>query len=531
MTKQGQVLGTTDGHVNTFLGIPYAEPPIGRLRFRPPQPKPPWYPQTYTTLSSAPECLQSELIAGPPDEEAGEERSEDCLYLNIWTPATTQVELQHRRRTSTSTKRGSSSSSSSGRLPPLLPVMVWFYGGAFIHGGSSRAEYNGYFLARRGEVVVVTFNYRVGALGFLVSISDGLYGNYGLADQKMVLQWVQDHIEAFGGDPSRVTLFGESAAVANFIGSSFKEQLDCEDLRCLQAESAEELIHVQDTLMAVPRSIGDFFAWGPVVTDASYYREVRLRPGPLANMTVYQPIAATLSLHQLDIPVLLGSNHDEGTIFVFSAYPTRMNKLIFMTLMISMFRTAAMAVLRTYDELIRWSRNNVFLYEFRLPTRTPGFDFCEGLSCHTYYWITFARHGDVNEVIHYERKSRPSDAILWPRLFGEELAIDRPACPLSKQRPATSTSSSSSPSYPRFDDDDYDEEEEEEEQDREEQETTISRSVHRHMDEDGNPHMHDDQGHAYLLRKFIFDRDSHVQQMDSDNDCICLFWNSLGYRF
>lgn len=218
MTRQGQVLGQTDGHVSTFLGIPYAEPPTGRLRFRPPQPKPAWYPHTYNTLHYAPECLQSELIAGPADEEAGQERSEDCLYLNIWTPATTlqvDVEPQPQRRTSTSTRRGSSSSSSrrgagdSKRV--LLPVMIWFYGGAFIHGGSSRSEYNGYHLARRGQVVVVTFNYRVGALGFLVSISDGLYGNYGLADQKMVLQWVQDHIEAFGGDPHRVTLFGESA--------------------------------------------------------------------------------------------------------------------------------------------------------------------------------------------------------------------------------------------------------------------------------------------------------------------------------
>lgn len=242
---------------------------MGQLRFRPPIPKQPWYPSTYSALTFSPECLQSDLYIANDDIL----RDEDCLYLNVWIPARSKV---------------------------LLPVMVWFYGGAFIHGGSSKPEYNGRQLASKG-MIVVTFNYRLGALGFLVSTADGLYGNYGLADQKAVLQWIQDNIEAFGGDPARVTLFGESAgamsiglhmleqelraqdramqsppqppapplfhhvimqsnpfgykyrsiSVANFIGAAFKEQVDCDDLLCLQRESADELIHVQDSLMAV----------------------------------------------------------------------------------------------------------------------------------------------------------------------------------------------------------------------------------------------------------------------------------------
>ncbi len=91
-----------------------------------------------------------------------------------------------------------------------LPILFWIYGGAFLHGGTSSPEYVGNRLAARG-VIVVSCNYRVGALGFLVSIADGLFGNYGLHDQKLALQWVHDNIHSFGGDPDRITLFGESA--------------------------------------------------------------------------------------------------------------------------------------------------------------------------------------------------------------------------------------------------------------------------------------------------------------------------------
>ena len=124
--------------------------------------------------------------------------SEDCLYLNVFTPAGLAT------RTKRQGKFGSGSSSS------LLPVMLWFHGGAFQQGGSRRGEYDGRRLAER-DIVVVTINYRLGALGFMVSSSDELYGNFGLMDQRAALDWVKRNIRAFGGDPENITLFGESA--------------------------------------------------------------------------------------------------------------------------------------------------------------------------------------------------------------------------------------------------------------------------------------------------------------------------------
>jgi carboxylesterase type B len=163
-TSLGGVMGFRNGTVTAFLGVPFAEPPTGRYRFRPPRPKRPWYPSTYEALDFGPECLQSSLYSSASEEEA--HRDEDCLYLNIWRP------------------------SNADSKNNVYPVLLWIYGGAFLHGAASRQEYFGDRLANRG-VVVVSCNYRLGALGFLVSTSDGLFGNYGLHDQKLVMQWVQ----------------------------------------------------------------------------------------------------------------------------------------------------------------------------------------------------------------------------------------------------------------------------------------------------------------------------------------------------
>jgi carboxylesterase type B len=195
-TAPGEIIGKRKGPVNVFLGIPYAEPPVGTLRFRPSKPKLPWYPRVLEAFKFSAECLQSLSLSTAEEEQIFDDghgdplhfdrvQSEDCLYLNIWTPADATPESHY-------------------------PVLFWIYGGAFLHGASSRAEYIGDRLAARGTIVV-SINYRLGALGFLVSTADGLYGNYGLHDQKVALQWVQDNIRRFGGDPDRVTVFGESA--------------------------------------------------------------------------------------------------------------------------------------------------------------------------------------------------------------------------------------------------------------------------------------------------------------------------------
>jgi len=186
-TKQGIVAGTTNGAVRAFLGIPYAAPPVGPLRWKPPRPAANWSGVRPAKLFGR-RCMQPEVGNDMVFRDAG--ISEDCLTLNIWTPT-----QQARAR---------------------LPVMVWIYGGGFTLGGSSEPRQDGANLATQG-VVVVSMNYRLGILGFLASSAlaaesvNHAAGNYALLDQLAALKWVQQNSEAFGGDPSNVTLFGESA--------------------------------------------------------------------------------------------------------------------------------------------------------------------------------------------------------------------------------------------------------------------------------------------------------------------------------
>lgn len=188
--SSGWLQGQRHDGLDIYKGIPFAKPPLGALRWRAPQPSEAW-DGVRAAEEFAPAPMQAPLPFEAPGWQTPESMSEDCLYLNIWAPA-------------------------EPRLPQPLPVMVWFYGGAFRAGCASAPLYRGDQLARK-DVVVVTFNYRVGALGFLGhpelsrESSDGVSGNYGLLDQIAALRWVQDNIAAFGGDPANVTVFGESA--------------------------------------------------------------------------------------------------------------------------------------------------------------------------------------------------------------------------------------------------------------------------------------------------------------------------------
>jgi para-nitrobenzyl esterase len=200
------------GGIDFFGGLPYAAPPVGSLRWSPPEPVTPWSPSQLDATQFGPDCWQLvDPIINPGTDPS--QMSEDCLYLNIYTPAGASSAV------SSSASQSSSSSSShhnnhnnnnNSNNSHLKPVMVWLHGGAFQQGGARRPEYDGRQLADRGTIVV-TINYRLGALGFLVSSSDGLFGNYGLMDQRAALHWVKENIIHFGGDPDNVTLFGESA--------------------------------------------------------------------------------------------------------------------------------------------------------------------------------------------------------------------------------------------------------------------------------------------------------------------------------
>jgi para-nitrobenzyl esterase len=178
---------SADGMVRTFKGIPYAAPPVGPLRWKPPQPAPSWT-GVRKVMDYGPRPMQGRIFSDMVFRDNGP--SEDCLYLNLWMP-------EH-------------------RSPGKLPVMVWIYGGGFAAGSTSEPRQDGGNLAKKG-VMVVSFGYRLGVFGFLAlpeltkESEHNASGNYGLLDQVAALQWVKANIAAFGGDPDNVTIFGESA--------------------------------------------------------------------------------------------------------------------------------------------------------------------------------------------------------------------------------------------------------------------------------------------------------------------------------
>jgi para-nitrobenzyl esterase len=183
---QGMLAGRVEDGLTVYRGIPFAAPPVGDLRWRPPQPAARWSGVRQADTFGQ-QCMQGGF--GPPDLK-GSPMSEDCLYLNVWSPA----------------------KAASDRIP----VLVWIYGGGFSAGAGSLPGYGGQVLAKKG-VVLVTINYRLGTLGFLAhpelsaESPHHVSGNYGLLDMIAALKWIKANIAAFGGDPDKVTIFGESA--------------------------------------------------------------------------------------------------------------------------------------------------------------------------------------------------------------------------------------------------------------------------------------------------------------------------------
>lgn len=190
-TKYGIIQGVVENGYTNFKGIPYAKPPIGELRFKPPQEPESWN-GVYHADTFSPACMQTP----PPEDDFYYKEfntpvnfSEDSLYLNVWTPAKSAADM--------------------------LPVAVWLYGGALLSGYCAEKEFDGTEYAKRG-VILVTVNYRLGLFGFmchpwLAKENNGHCGNYGVLDQLAALKWVKGNIKAFGGDPDNVTLFGQSS--------------------------------------------------------------------------------------------------------------------------------------------------------------------------------------------------------------------------------------------------------------------------------------------------------------------------------
>jgi para-nitrobenzyl esterase len=301
--ESGLVSGVVgvNSDVTVYKGIPYAAPPVGDLRWRAPKPPGKWEGVRKADQFGA-TCMQTPYPEGSPYRTAPEPVSEDCLYLNVWSSAKTVRENR--------------------------PVMVWIHGGAFTRGSGSTSIYDGEMLAQKG-VVVVTINYRLGVFGFfahpeLTKESDrNSSGNYGILDQIAALEWVQRNITAFGGDPKRVTIFGESAgswAVNALVASPLAKGLFQRAIGESGANFAPlpKLADAEQAGLRVAKSLN---ADSIAALRAKSAAEMMKASGELARPNVDgwllpdQVYAIFARGKQNDVPTIVGSNADEGTAF------------------------------------------------------------------------------------------------------------------------------------------------------------------------------------------------------------------------
>ncbi len=327
--ESGSLRGLAIGEqedIHAFKGIPFAAPPVGELRWQPPQPAESWEGvRDCFKFGNASAQTVNPMLSAFPGMSLAAETSEDCLYLNIWRPADAPSEP--------------------------LPVMVWIHGGGYVLGAASQPLYNGEQLARAG-VVMVGVNYRLGAAGFLAhpalsaESEHKASGNYGILDQIAALEWVQRNIAAFGGDPDRVTIFGESAgggSVFTLLVSPLAKGLFHRAI----AESGPSLTfaHLRESLwgfesaeetgLEIGRACGleepqtaealrelsieQLLAKTPGMSGAP---ELRLRSNNLRMAPVVDgwvvpddPMTIFAEGRQNDVPLIVGSNRDEATMF------------------------------------------------------------------------------------------------------------------------------------------------------------------------------------------------------------------------
>eukprot|EP00756_Hemistasia_phaeocysticola_P042083 Hpha_TRINITY_DN16949_c0_g1::TRINITY_DN16949_c0_g1_i1::g.55301::m.55301 len=318
----GKVEGavTPDGKAVAFRGIPYAAPPLGALRWQEAEPAMPWE-GTREALSNPASCPQT---CDMPTFACTNHTSEDCLYANVFTP------------------RGAPTT------PGKLPVVLFLYGGNFYEGGIEGQLYDGRILANSTGTVVVVINYRLGILGFMAG--NGFGGNYGLSDQLQALKWIQRSISAFGGDPGRVTVWGQSAGSMSiaiwltqpevvkglFHGailesepfgfpyrdeadwSSFQgaiaSKLDCSktDRACLQGKSWQEVMKAEDKVQH------DIFKdlKKPLALFVPYTPLVGSKWVPAQPIQHWQDTAKEL----LDVPLIIGNTKEEATLFIYEGF-------------------------------------------------------------------------------------------------------------------------------------------------------------------------------------------------------------------
>lgn len=305
-TKYGQIKGTAANGVSAWKGIPYAKAPVGNLRFRAPEPLEPWE-GVYDGTKFGPASLQpiNEMTGYLDNREL--EMSEDCLYLNVWSPA-----ADDKRR----------------------PVMVWIHGGAFMNGTGSSSVYDGISFAENGDVVTVTINYRLGVMGFLhldeINEAYAGSGNCGILDQIAALKWVKENIEAFGGDPNRITIFGESAgamSVGTLLATPsakglFNQAILQSGAARIGLQSKVATNVAKEILANLGIDASDLSALAEIPAEeimdaAKHITPMALAPVIDGHIIPEQPEAAIAKGASKDIPILIGTTKDEHRFFTF----------------------------------------------------------------------------------------------------------------------------------------------------------------------------------------------------------------------
>jgi para-nitrobenzyl esterase len=337
MTASGSVRGSDQQGVHRFRGIPYAAPPTGQRRWRAPEPAHSWSGVREAT-KPGPACLQPEA----PDMPEGTPQSEDCLTLEVTTPA---------------------------EPGDARPVMVWIPGGGFITGAGS--IYDPARLVREGEIVVVTVNYRLGVFGFFAHPQLGDRSNFGLQDQIAAMRWVRANIARFGGDPSKVTLAGASAGAMSTCtlmttpaAQGLFHRAVIQSGSCLTSHPAG----------ALGEGVGAISSWHPLSTIQGTGQALAaqlscgnlscLRDKPAAELLPYtgmfpllafgttlvpkEPAEVFASGGQAAMPILQGNTHDEHVEFVLAAYPQGVTARQYSELLKTAFGAAAKRVERQY---------------------------------------------------------------------------------------------------------------------------------------------------------------------------------------
>jgi para-nitrobenzyl esterase len=315
-TTLGTVVGVEADGVRAFRGIPFAKPPVGALRFAAPVPAAPWAGARDASGFGGSAPQPPLLLAALPGMDVGPQ-SEDCLYLNVYAPA-------------------------GARPGDRKPVLVWIHGGGFVIGSGSQPVYDGAPLVRRGDVVVVTINYRLGVLGFLElgERAGDATANAGILDQVAALRWVRDNVEAFGGDPGNVTIFGESAggmSVGTLMGLPAARGLF---QKAIPQSGAAHNVHDRESSAAVTAALlATLGVAGPDVRalrqlpveklmEAQQQVSLQTMAAGGRHLLPLQPVVDgdTLPRHPFDavrdgnaagVPLLVGTTRDEWKLFGF----------------------------------------------------------------------------------------------------------------------------------------------------------------------------------------------------------------------